>query len=184
MGSVIDEVFDKIVEEVYWVESLDEAEEILASKLELMDEDLREILLERRRKICESPAHLSEPLRLQLIADAEEDPRVKVILEVNSLLSLGFLLQCTSSWQKMGAREKSRYLAPLYRASHAMKLFMKTGDVRYLEDARNMIEIALERAQKDGLLDELNKHATPILEKALEEAQARQSGEESFEWEE
>ena len=170
MGSVIDEVFDRIVEEVYWVESLEEAEEILASKLELMDEDLREVLLERRRKICGSPAHLSEPLRLQLIAEAEEDPRIKAILEVNSLLSLGYLLQCTPSWQRMGAREKSRYLAPLYRASHAVKLYIKTGDARYLEDARNMVEIALKRAQEDGLIDELNRHAAPILEKAARDA--------------
>lgn len=49
------ESFRRIVEEIYWQESLEEAERTLEERIRNMDRDLRELLLERRREYCGGP---------------------------------------------------------------------------------------------------------------------------------
>jgi hypothetical protein len=165
----IGEVFQKLIEEIYWVETLEEAERILAEKLKLLDEDLREVLLEKRRVYCNDVQSISEPIQLQFVAEQENDNQIKVILNIRSLISTGYLLQCTPSWQKMDPETKARFLAPLYRASYAFELFAKTGDKKYLADAEKMLNILFERSKEHGLLKELNTHIEGILNEYYED---------------
>ncbi len=95
----IGEVFQRLIEEIYWVETLEEAERILAEKLRLLDEDLREVLLEKRRVYCRDIQSISEPIQLQFVAEQEQDEGLKALLSIRSLISTGYLLQCTPSWQ-------------------------------------------------------------------------------------
>lgn len=159
----IGEVFQKLIEEIYWVETLEEAERILAEKLRLLDEDLREVLLERRRVFCNDVQSISEPIQLQFVAEQENDNQMKVLLNIRSLISTGYLLQCTPSWHRMNPETKAKFLAPLYRASYAFELFIKTGDKKYLSDAEKMLNILFERSKEHGLLKELNEHIEGVL---------------------
>ncbi|MCE4614260.1 MAG: hypothetical protein F7B60_01835 [Desulfurococcales archaeon] len=165
----IGEVFQKLIEEIYWVETLEEAEHILAEKLRLLDEDLREVLLEKRRVYCSDIQSISEPIQLQFVAEQENDDQMKVLLNIRSLISTGYLLQCTPSWQSMDPETKARFLAPLYRASYAFELFVKTGDKKYLSDAEKMLNVLFDRCKEYGLLKELNSHIEGVLNDYYEE---------------
>jgi hypothetical protein len=165
----IGEVFQRLIEEIYWVETLEEAERILAEKLRLLDEDLREVLLEKRRVYCKDIQSISEPIQLQFVAEQEQDEGMKAVLSIRSLISTGYLLQCTPSWQEMDPATKARFLAPLYRASYAFELYVKTGDKKYLLDAEKMLNILFERSREHGLLKELNSHIEKVLNEYYED---------------
>ncbi len=171
-GDPVGDAFQRLIEEIYWVETLEEAEELLASRLAELDEDLREILLEKRRMYCRDIASISEPVQLQYVAEQERSAEAKLVLNVRSLISTGYLLQCTPSWQKMDPATKARFLAPLYRASYAFDLYLKTGNMEYLKDAERMLEVLFERSSKAGLIDELNQHISSVLDEYYSDMEA------------
>lgn len=164
----ITEAFSSVINDVYWVESLEEAEEKLASFLESMDDDLREVLLERRRRICGSPDTVLEAVRLEALAlEVErEDVLVSRLLLAKSILATSYLVQCTEKWRSMGPREKARILAPLYRASKALELAsqrLPSVDEARLREAEEMLEEAARRMDREGLIDELRRYIDSVM---------------------
>ncbi len=159
----ISEAFERFISELYWSESLEEAEEKLENFIENMDEDLREVLLERRRAIC-SDRDLIARTGL-ILADLEiskdefealEDLAVRATV-VTALVNALFLVQCTPSWSRISPGEKARVLAPLYRASYALKLAARNRDAaeRLIDEAMDMASLALDRVSELGLLEEM-----------------------------
>ncbi|MEB3851044.1 MAG: hypothetical protein LRS49_00485 [Desulfurococcales archaeon] len=166
-GDPISEAFERFVSELYWSESLEEAEEKLRDFIENMDEDLRELLLERRREICRDRGLVSRTgvmlSEIELSRDefeSLEDLAVKAAV-VTALVNALFLVQCTPSWSTMGPGEKARILAPLYRASYALRLAAKNRDAAepLVDEALRMALISLDRVAEAGLLDEMEEIA-------------------------
>ncbi len=162
MRDPIATAFRKIIEEIYWTDSLEEAEKILEDHLNKMDEDLREILLARRREICNGQEAVVSILKIDALAEAAEEESIRNALFLRSMIETMFLAQCTEKWHKMTPAEKSKILAPLYRASYGLELAMKSWpdsiDQVHLENVENNLHIAYERAQKISLLEELSKY--------------------------
>ncbi len=162
----IDAAFEEFVSQVFWVESLEEAVSLVEEFIREMDRDLREVLLERRKTLCSNDERIASNLKaaaMALLLEDDEDFEVRVLaLEV--LLSQAFLMQCTPSWSKLDPRSKASILAPLYRASYALKLASKDGDARLLDEARRMLGEAYSSAQKLGVLEELEELAKRVLE--------------------
>ena len=169
----IDRSLMDLIEEIYWVEPLEEAERLLAEKLEAMDEDLRSMLLERRKKLCSDHNNVLEVVRLEAMAEAAETETLAKLLLARSLLGAGFLMQCTPAWSKLTPREKAWILAPLYKAAHGMDLALKKWpsslDETHLEYAIEMLDKALERAQKLGILDQLRRFIEETVERITAE---------------
>jgi len=170
MGKVdpILEAFGRVISEVYWVENLGEAEEKLASFLENLDDDIREVLLERRRRICSDPESVLEAARLEAVAleVGGEDELLARFLMARSMLATLYLAQCTPGWQRMKPREKARILAPMYRASKALELAAQNLpgiDEERLGEAEKMIEEAAKRMDREGLLDELRSYIESVI---------------------
>ena len=171
----IDKSFMELIEEIYWTEPLEEAERLLAEKLEEMDEDLRELLLERRRKLCSDKNNILEVVRLEAMAEAAETATLAKLLLARSLLGAGFLMQCTLKWSRLAPREKARILAPLYKAAHGLDLALRKWpssiDENHLEYAINMLDKALERAQELGVWDELREFMERMVREIVEGGQ-------------
>ena len=180
MASPIQEAFGRLIEEIYWIEDLEEAEHVLAERLEALDPDLREVLLEERKKICSDPNVLVEIIRLEALADSAEAADLREILLLRSILDMLFLVQCSPKWARMGAREKAHVLAPLYKAWHGLKLALKnypsTIDKMHLSIAYTMAEEAYERADKLGLINDVYKLLEKLGEELLEEAGENEDG--------
>ncbi len=167
----IDKAFQDIIQEIYWSESLEEAEEILREKLESMDEDLREILLKRRREFCSNPSAVIEVIRLEAAAEAAETEIISRILLARSLIGAGFLMQCTDKWSRLNATDKAHILAPLYKAAYGLDLatrrWPESIDEVHLDYAMKMLDKALERAEKQGIVAELRKFIEETAEKLV-----------------
>ena len=168
MADPVAEAFRKIIQEIYWIDDLEEAEERLEEYLSMIDEDLREILLEKRRRLCNDPLAVIELVRLDAAASSINDNEtVQKILLVKTMVETGFLLQCTETWSRMGPKEKARILAPLYRASYGLELALKgwpkTIDTAQLDHAFRMATIAMERADEIGLLEEFEEYVERVL---------------------
>ena len=159
MASPIEEAFDRIIREIYWEDSLDNAERTLASYLSRIDDDLREVLLEKRKRICSDVNIIIDIVRIEILSENVEDETVREVLLLKSLIDLLFLAQCTSTWSKMGPERKARILAPLYRAWYGLRLatakWPESVDRIHLRHAYDMIDIAYERAEEEGILGEL-----------------------------
>jgi hypothetical protein len=167
-GDPISEAFEEFVADLYWSESLEEAEEKLRRFIEDMDEDLREVLLERRREVCSDAGLVAragvalEELELgRQEFEALRDLALKAAVAA-ALVNALFLVQCTPSWARMGAAEKAHILAPLYRASYALKLAARSGGAaeRLVDEALEMASIALDRVSEAGLLREMEELAS------------------------
>ena len=175
MASPIHDAFNKLIEELYWTDSLEESEERLAVHLEMIDDDLREVLLSERRKFCEDPESIIRIVRLEALAEDAHDEDLSSLLLLQSLIDLLLLAQCTSSWTKMTPREKAKILAPLYRAIYGLKLagknYPSSVDKMHLKEAYHMIEIAYARAEKIGLLGEVHDKIEELSIKALQAAE-------------
>ena len=173
MASPIQEAFNRIIREIYWEDSLEEAERRLASYLERMDEDLREVLLEQRRRFCNDPENIINIIRIEALSEAAEDDKTKEVLLLMSMIDALFLAQCTPAWARLAPREKARILAPLYRAWYGLRLATMNWpgrvDVLHLRHAYKMIDIAYERADERGILEQLYKYMERMSEKLLEE---------------
>ncbi len=174
VASPIQEVFERIIEEIYWVDSLEEAEEILASYLEKIDNDLRGVLLEERRKICGNPDVVLEIVKVDALSESVEDEETRGLLLLKSLIDLLFLAQCTGTWAKLSQREKATILAPLYKAYYGFKLASKNWpesiDKIHLREAYRMIDVAYEKAEEAGIIGEIFEVIDRLSRKALEEA--------------
>ncbi|MCE4628552.1 MAG: hypothetical protein F7C34_05355, partial [Desulfurococcales archaeon] len=174
VASPIQEAFGRLIEEIYWIESLEEAERVLGDRLEALDPDLREILLEERKKLCNDPNIVIEIIRLEALADSAEAADLKEVLLLRSLLDMLFLVQCSPKWAEMGPREKAHVLAPLYKAWHGLKLALKnypnSVDRMHLNIAYTMAEEAYERADKLGLIHDVYKLLERLSEEILKEA--------------
>jgi len=170
LSDPVSEAFRKIIQEIYWMEDLEEAERVLEDYLSMIDSDLRALLLERRREICSSPRIALELANLESLlqsaAAADDETSTKILL-AKSMVDVGLLLQCTRSWSTMGPREKAHILAPLYKASYGLELALRglpeRIDERHLDYAMEMAGLALERAEERGLLDELEEHIDSLL---------------------
>ncbi len=173
MADPIAEAFRNVVQEVYWTESLEEAEKILEDYLNMIDDDLREILLEQRRRICEDPASVIELVRLNAIAEIADSEDLSKIILTKSMIESGFLFQCTRRWSTLDNATKSKILAPLYKASYGFELAMKNWpgsiDQVHLDIALQMASIALERADQLGILDEFREYIDSIVERLVED---------------
>ncbi len=168
MADPITEAFQKIIQEIYWIEDLEEAERILAEHLEMIDDDLREVLLERRRKICSDPLRVIELAHIEALIQSTDDTLTSKILMTKSMVESTLLLQCTKSWSKLTPREKARILAPLYKASYGLELALrgwpKHIDEILLDNALQMAATAWERAEEKGLVNELEEFLEKLME--------------------
>lgn len=167
----VEEAFEKLMGELYWVESLEEAEERLAEFLESMDPDLREMLLERRRRLCSDSWRVASILG-SLVSAAEgakaRPGRESRLALVSSMVASAYLMQCTRKWATLDPRTKAEVLAPLYRASYALKLAARQGGEGPLEEAERMLEHALSRAYELGILDELREFIARVADSIAE----------------
>ncbi|GAB6147529.1 hypothetical protein [Stetteria hydrogenophila] len=172
MARLMEEAFERVMAELYWVESMEEAVAKLAEYIESMDPDLREVLLEQRRKFCgDAPRAASILASLAYAAQrAQLAPGRGSRLELlSALVASAYLMQCTEKWHRLKPREKAEVLAPLYRASYALKLAMRNpGDDRLLDEVERMLEHALSKARALGILDELREYISHLASK-LEE---------------
>ena len=165
----IETAFRGVLGEVYWSETLEEAEEKLAGFLRSMDEDLREVLLERRRRFCSDKRRIAG--MLAALAEAEEameaggpEGSTARAAFVGMLVASSYIMQCTPTWQTMEPERKARILAPLYRASYAYEQYTRTGREEYLDEAARMVMIALRRAARMGVLDEVRDFVQEVIE--------------------
>jgi len=168
LSDPIESAFEEFIAELYWSESLEEAEEKLERFIREMDSDLREALLERRRRICSNTlliARAGGALK-SLGAGGVRIPSLPGGLGVKArivaaIVNALFLVQCAPRWQRLDARAKARILAPLYRAAHAMKLASREGKdaPRLVEEALEMAALALDRISREGLLEEMEAMA-------------------------
>ncbi|MEB2835830.1 MAG: hypothetical protein GSR80_001439 [Desulfurococcales archaeon] len=164
MSDPISEAFERFIGELYWTETLEEAEEKLEDFMRNMDEDLREALLARRREVCSNRELVARTgLALHTLAidrralrSLPGDLGVRAAV-VAAIVNALFLVQCTPSWSSLDPRVKAGILAPLYRASYALRLAARgKGDARRLVDeALEMVSIALDRISAEGLIDEM-----------------------------
>lgn len=173
----VSEAFARIIDEIYWEEDLAVAERRLAKFLESIDDDLRELLLERRRKICSDPSVIIEAVRLETMATEAglESPAARLLF-AKSLLNTGFLIQCTPTWGRLTPREKARILVAMYRASKALELAAKRFpdvDELHLSHAEEMIELAARRAEEYGLIQELREHIARLADRLSRREEGR-----------
>jgi len=172
LSDPVAQAFRKVITEIYWTDTLEEAEEILESYLDMIDEDLREVLLSRRRKICENPEHLIEIVRLEAAAELADNQEFSKLLLAKSIVESGFLFQCTPKWAELSNKEKARILAPLYKASYGLELALrdwpKKIDTFHLDHAFEMAAIALQRAEEMGILDQFKEYVDKMAEKLQE----------------
>ncbi len=161
----IDQAFRNIMEKIYWIEDSNEAEKELVKWLNKMDEDLKNLLLERRKKYCGNPMSIMEVIGLQNYLDQNEENKKDIeykIAMAKELIDMGLLLQCLQVWNDMEPKIKAKVLAPLYKASYAYELALKNGlndiDETHLNKSIEMAEEALERADDLGLLSELRSY--------------------------
>lgn len=168
MGSdPVARAFEELVAELYWAEDLREAEERLEEFIRGMDEDLRELLLERRKRICSNPELVSragaalQGLEPSTLKSLPGDLGVKASV-IAALVNALFLVQCTPTWSRMDPDSKARILAPLYRASYALRLASRGGGdtAALIEEAVDMASIALDRISRAGLLEEMEALAS------------------------
>ena len=178
MVSPIHDAFNRIIQEIYWIEDLDEAEDTLAKYLEQIDPDLRAVLLDERKKICNNPEIVLELIRIDALADSVGEKSIRELLLLQSLVDMLFLVQCSPKWARLGPREKARILAPLYKAFYGMRLAAKRYpniDEIHLSVAFTMAEEAYERADRMGLVDDvyglINRFSEELLEEFRGEAE-------------
>jgi hypothetical protein len=164
LSDPIEKAFEDFIAELYWSESLEEAEEKLEDFMRNMDRDLREALLERRRRICSNAslvARAGGALKgigaLGLLPSnipGELGVKARIVAAIVNAL---FLVQCAPRWQELDLKVKARILAPLYRAAYAMKLASRAGGDpnRLVEEALEMAALALDRISREGLLEEM-----------------------------
>ncbi len=168
MSHPVSQVFRKIMQEIYWTENLIEAERRLKEYLDMIDDDLREYLLEEREKVCNNPLTVIELVRLNTAAEVADTEEAAQVLLTKSLVESGFLLQCTPTWKKLSNEEKARILAPLYKASYGLELALRDWPNRidrlHLNHALKMASTALERAEEKGLLEEFKDYVDMIIE--------------------
>ncbi|MEB3807110.1 MAG: hypothetical protein GSR73_06320 [Desulfurococcales archaeon] len=168
MANPVNEAFRKVIQELYWTETLEEAESLLEEYLEMIDSDLREYLLEKRKRICEDPTTVIELVRLNTAAELADSTQTAKVLLTKSLIESGFLFQCTPKWSSLDNKTKARILAPLYRASYGLELALRNWpndiDEIHLDNAIKMASIALERAEEIGVLDEFREYVDKIVE--------------------
>lgn len=168
MSDPVNEAFKKVIQEIYWTETLEEAEEVLLEYLNMIDEDLREYLLEKRKKICNDPTSVIELVRLNTAAEVADSAQAAKILLTKSLIESGFLFQCTPTWAKLDNKTKAWILAPLYKASYGLELALKEWpkkvDEDHLDNAIKMASIALERAEEIGVLDEFKEYVDNVVD--------------------
>ncbi len=171
-GDPVEEAFEKLMGELYWVESLEEAIEKLAGFLESMDPDLREMLLERRKKLCSDAWRVASILGslVQAAEGARLSPGAESRLAfVSSMVASAYLMQCTRKWQKLDPRTKAEVLAPLYRASYALKMAQRDPENEALiDEAERMLEHALSKAYALGILDELREFIARVADNITE----------------
>lgn len=138
----------------------DEAIEWLARFIDEMDDDLKELLLERRRRLC---SNLPEAVRQIEMMEAQalfiariDRPLSKMMLAKGALMTL-YLAQCTEKWPKLTPRERAWILVPLYKASAV------------IDDAENLIREALARGERPdpARLDELSEEASYLVSEAM-----------------
>ncbi|MGC8573082.1 MAG: hypothetical protein ACP5L0_03650 [Caldisphaera sp.] len=158
----IDQAFRNIMEKVYWIEDLNEAEVELVKWLNKMDNDLKQLLIERRKKYCGNPMSVFEIIGLQNYLEQNEENKKDIeyrIAMAKELIDMGLLLQCLPIWNSIEIKVKAKVLAPLYKASYAYELALKNGiediDETHLNKSIEMAETALEKADDLGLLSEL-----------------------------
>ncbi|MEB3859781.1 MAG: hypothetical protein LRS43_01065 [Desulfurococcales archaeon] len=168
----VEESMRTIIQEIYWSEPLDEAVKTLARYLESMDEDLRELLLSRRRELCQDSSAVIEVLRLEAAAEEADLEVASKLLFAKSLVAAGFLMQCTRKWEKLSPPEKAEILAPLYKAAYGIELSLRDWpervDERHLDYALDMLEIAMEKAEKKSITRELRAFIEKTARKMLD----------------
>ena len=170
----IEESMRSVIQEIYWEESLEDAVSTLAKYLESMDEDLRELLLARRREICRDASAVVEVLRLEAAAEEADLEVASKLLFAKSLVAAGFLMQCTSKWERLSPSEKAEILAPLYKAAYGIELSLRDWperiDEKHLDHALDMVGVAMERAERKSITKELRafieRTARRIMDKA------------------
>ena len=173
MSDPISHAFRKIIQEIYWIEDLGEAERTLKKYLDMIDPDLREYLLEKREKLCKDPLAIIEVLRISTAAEVADTTEAAKILLTKSLVDSGFLFQCTPKWQKLSNEEKAKILAPLYKASYGLELALREWpdrvDELHLDYALKMVTIALDIAEEKGILEEFKEYVDKIVEEYVGE---------------
>lgn len=157
----IGEAFRRIIQEVYWIEDLREAEEYLMGKLGLIDDDVRDLLLDEGG-FCGDPLNLVYLVQAgSLSGEALPGPISKAIL-ARSLVIAGFLMQCAPSWPRLSLADKARILVRLYKASYGLELALKRGpdriDEHHLDYSIEMLDEAYRIAGNLGLLEELRRY--------------------------
>lgn len=172
----ISEAFRKLVEELYWQDTLEDSEKMLEEWIKGMDKDLRSLLLERRRKYCQDPSSVLSVLSLEaLMQDGgtglDDENWEKKIAVLGAMINSAFLLQCTDTWAKLDPEEKAWILAPLYRASYGLDLASRKtpADEVHLNHAIEMLETALHRAEMLGLVGEMKRYVEKMVKKLLDE---------------
>ncbi|MCE4612410.1 MAG: hypothetical protein F7C07_01065 [Desulfurococcales archaeon] len=170
----IEESMRSIIQEIYWADSLEDAVSTLARYLESIDEDLRELLLARRREICEDTSAVIEVLRLEAAAEEADLEVASKLLFAKSLVAAGFLMQCTSKWERLSPSEKAEILAPLYRAAYGIELSLRGWperiDENHLDHALDMIGVAMERAERKGITRELRAFIERTARRIMDQA--------------
>lgn len=173
MSDPVNEAFRSVVQELYWTDTLEEAEAKLAEYLNMIDEDLRAYLLEKRKKICGDPASVIELVRLNTAAEVADSAQAAKILLTKSLVESGFLFQCTPTWSKLDNKTKAWILAPLYKASYGLELALKNWpksiDEVHLDNAIKMASIALERAEEIGILEEFKEYVDEVVDELADD---------------
>ncbi|BAN90901.1 hypothetical protein [Aeropyrum camini] len=171
----ISEAFREVLEEIYWQESLEDAERRLEELISSMDEDLRELLLEKRREYCSNPEAVVSILSLEALLSSEDlrglGQEYKQAMIAKAMINAAFLIQCTPTWGELAPDEKAWVLAPLYKASYGIELALRGEgvDKLHLNHALEMLETALARAEMLGLVEEMREHIETMAEKLFEE---------------
>ncbi|BAA81300.1 hypothetical protein APE_2288 [Aeropyrum pernix K1] len=178
----VSQAFKEVLEEIYWQESLEEAEKRLEEFIASMDEDLRELLLEKRREYCSNPEAVVSILSLEALLSSEDlkdvEQEYKQAMIAKAMINAAFLIQCTPTWSELTPDEKAWVLAPLYKASYGIELALKGDaiDKLHLNHALEMLEIALARAEMLGLVEEMREHIEMMAERLFEESGSPHSG--------
>ncbi len=171
VGDPIGDAFKSVVERIYWEESLERAEEILEDFIANMDEDIRELLLDRRKRICENPGDL-EDARLYLALQTVDDEKIVKLLELKLYIKSLFLIQCTSEWSSMSPKEKAHILTPLYKASYGVELAAREIESplfdAHLDASVASLEEALRRISEAGLDAELERIVKKSIDNVIE----------------
>ncbi len=171
----IDMAFRNIMKKIYLIDNMEKAEKELRRFLSGMDKDIKDVLLERRKKFCKNPMQVIELISLQGYlesTDPEKEGMEYKLVMAKELIQIGLLLQCIFYWTKISNNIKAHILAPLYKASYAYELALREeisdpiGSIneKYLDESIELASYALDRAEEIGLLDELRDHIKRSLE--------------------